>query len=52
MRPGELLTHDVNRAAGADDVSSSERLLQMGRNVSGRVQFVRVLTVVAAKQIY
>jgi hypothetical protein len=38
MRLGEGLTHDVNRAAGADNVSSSERLLQVERNVSGRVQ--------------
>jgi hypothetical protein len=34
---GELRTHGVNRAAGADETSSSERLLQAERNVSGRV---------------
>ncbi|KAH7084298.1 hypothetical protein FB567DRAFT_79332 [Paraphoma chrysanthemicola] len=31
MRPGVLLTHDVNSAADADDVPSSERLLQDGQ---------------------
>jgi hypothetical protein len=48
---GELLTHGVNKPADADEVSSGERLLQGGRNVSGSVQCVRVLTAAdAAKQ--
>jgi hypothetical protein len=51
MRLGELLTHDVNRAADVDEESSSERVLQDERNVSRRVQCVLALTVVAAKQI-
>lgn len=50
MRLGELLTHDVNRTAGADEVSSSERLLQNERDVSGLVQLAMVLAVEAAKQ--
>ena len=50
MRLGEVLTHDVDRTAGADEVSSSERLLQVEGNVSGRVQLAMVLAVEAAKQ--
>jgi hypothetical protein len=47
---GELLTHGVNSVGDADNVPSSEGLLQVRADVSGGVQCGMVLAAVAAKQ--